>query len=133
MAKQKGGTLIGYQRVSTDDQNLDMQRKALREAGVHPRRIYEDKVFGARSDRPGLNQARKTMFEFALMHIAIHSLGERVVTPVSHRKSRPQQGPSTHAPCKHRHSRLDSAATKGSRSCHAPPRCRHAGRHRVAP
>lgn len=44
--------LIGYARVSTDDQNLTLQRSALKEAGC--RRVFEEKVSGARRDRPEL-------------------------------------------------------------------------------
>lgn len=43
---------IGYARVSTKDQKLDLQRDALREAGVD--RLFEEKVSGAKSDRPAL-------------------------------------------------------------------------------
>jgi DNA invertase Pin-like site-specific DNA recombinase len=43
---------IGYARVSTDDQDLTLQRTALREAGC--RRTYEEKVSGAKRDRPQL-------------------------------------------------------------------------------
>ena len=43
---------IGYARVSTDDQDLRLQRTALKEAGC--RRLYEEKVSGARRDRPQL-------------------------------------------------------------------------------
>ena len=43
---------LGYARVSTDDQNLDHQRLRLREAGCE--RLFEEKVSGARRDRPEL-------------------------------------------------------------------------------
>ena len=49
--------LIGYARVSTNEQNLDLQRDALLRAGVSPRDIYTDKVTGVKSDRPRLKQA----------------------------------------------------------------------------
>jgi DNA invertase Pin-like site-specific DNA recombinase len=44
--------LLGYARVSTDGQDLAQQRRALREAGC--RRLYEEKLSGARRDRPEL-------------------------------------------------------------------------------
>jgi DNA invertase Pin-like site-specific DNA recombinase len=44
--------LIGYARVSTDDQNLELQRSALGEAGCT--RIYEEKLSGANRNRPEL-------------------------------------------------------------------------------
>jgi DNA invertase Pin-like site-specific DNA recombinase len=44
--------LIAYARVSTEDQDLAVQRAALKEAGC--RRVYEEKVSGARRDRPQL-------------------------------------------------------------------------------
>ncbi len=47
---------IGYARVSTDDQNLDLQLAALRNAGCDD--IFTDQgVSGASFSRPGLEQA----------------------------------------------------------------------------
>jgi DNA invertase Pin-like site-specific DNA recombinase len=49
--------LIGYARVSTNEQHLDLQRDALLRAGVTPKNIYTDKVTGVKAERPGLKQA----------------------------------------------------------------------------
>lgn len=46
--------IIGYARVSTDDQNLDAQTDALTEAGAE--RIYADKITGSARKRPELDQ-----------------------------------------------------------------------------
>src|SRR3954464_4310074 len=48
--------LVGYVRVSTADerQSTDLQRDALRAAGVDERHVYEDRASGGRDDRPGL-------------------------------------------------------------------------------
>lgn len=51
--------LIGYARVSTDDQRLDLQLAALAGAGVRDDDVWSDKASGLRSDRPGLAGALK--------------------------------------------------------------------------
>lgn len=50
---------IGYARVSTDDQNLDLQRDALQRAGCHV--IYEEAASGKVLTRPEFEQCRKAL------------------------------------------------------------------------
>lgn len=45
---------IGYARVSTQDQNLDLQIDALKKLGCEDRNIYQDTVSGSKSKREGL-------------------------------------------------------------------------------
>ncbi|MFT1618365.1 recombinase family protein, partial [Enterobacter kobei] len=42
---------IGYVRVSTNDQNTDLQRQALERAGCE--QIFEEKMSGTVANRPG--------------------------------------------------------------------------------
>jgi DNA invertase Pin-like site-specific DNA recombinase len=52
------GTLIGYARCSTDQQDLTAQHKRLHELGVATNRIYLDHgLTGTARARPGLDQA----------------------------------------------------------------------------
>lgn len=50
--------LFGYARVSTSQQSLDIQVKALEDAGVDQRRLFSDKATGSNTDRPGLDFIR---------------------------------------------------------------------------
>ena len=55
--------LIGDARVSTADgsQSLDLQRDALRAAGVDAGHVYHDVASGVRDDRPGLDSCVRAL------------------------------------------------------------------------
>ena len=83
---------IGYIRVSTADQNLEMQREALRDAGCE--RIFEETASGAKVDRPELKRCLEylrdgdVLIVWKLDRLArslrqlvdiVHGLGERQI------------------------------------------------------
>ncbi len=49
---------FGYARVSTSQQSLDLQVRALKDAGVKANRIFTDKASGSSTDREGLDLLR---------------------------------------------------------------------------
>lgn len=49
-----GGLMLGYARVSTDDQDLTLQRDHLRAAGCN--KLFAEKVSGSRRARPELDR-----------------------------------------------------------------------------
>lgn len=51
--------LIGYVRVSTNDQNTALQRDALERSGCEL--IFEDKMSGRTAERPGLKKLLKRL------------------------------------------------------------------------
>jgi len=57
------GYLVGYARVSTQDQNLDLQIDALRKAGVKEDNLHIEKASGAAKNRPALGLAIKDLRE----------------------------------------------------------------------
>lgn len=51
--------LIGYVRVSTNEQNTALQRNALESAGCEL--IFEDKASGKKAERPGLKKVLRML------------------------------------------------------------------------
>ena len=48
--------LIGYARVSTQEQELQLQLDALENSGCEKSQIFVDKISGAKTQRPGLDE-----------------------------------------------------------------------------
>lgn len=63
MTQEPDGLLIGYARVSTDDQDLTLQRRALIAYGVKPEHIVEEKASGGSMKRKQLARVLEAMRE----------------------------------------------------------------------
>jgi DNA invertase Pin-like site-specific DNA recombinase len=59
----KTGFLVGYARVSTEDQSLALQIDALKRVGVLPDNMHVEKVSGSSQKRPALDFAIKDLRE----------------------------------------------------------------------
>ena len=53
--------LVGYARVSADDQDLSLQIDALARQGISKTAIFMDKLSGAKTERPGLTKCLKIL------------------------------------------------------------------------
>ncbi len=70
------GTIYGYIRVSTQEQNEDRQRLALREAAVPEGNIFLDKQSGKDFERPSYKRLVKKLKPDDLLYIkSIDRLG----------------------------------------------------------
>ena len=56
ISSTESGRILGYARVSTDDQDLSLQIDALEKHGIPKSLIFTDKLSGAKDNRPGLTK-----------------------------------------------------------------------------
>jgi len=61
IASERAVMLIGYGRVSTLEQDLQLQIDALLKAGCKKSDIYLDKISGVKSERPGLSKCLEVL------------------------------------------------------------------------
>lgn len=61
MSAKSKSRLIGYARVSTNGQELQLQLDALKNAGVAKSDVYTDKASGSKTSRPGLDRCLQAL------------------------------------------------------------------------
>ena len=80
------GRFVGYARVSTNGQELDLQLDALKKAGCKPSMIFTDKVSGAKAERPGLDACLKMLRKFEIVKKESESI-DRTITSTMNPKT----------------------------------------------
>jgi DNA invertase Pin-like site-specific DNA recombinase len=63
MKVKRNNRLIGYARVSTNEQDLKLQLDALEKAGCPKKMVFVDKISGAKAERPGLDDCLRELKE----------------------------------------------------------------------
>ena len=87
--------MIGYARVSTEEQKLDLQREALRGAGCE--RIFEDTAGGA-AERPALREALAQLRAGDTLVVwRLDRLGRSLKDLIAHAESLRTQGVGLHS------------------------------------
>jgi len=61
MSTKSSNRMLGYARVSTGEQDLDLQLDALVKAGCVKKNVYTDKLSGAKTARPGLDECLRQL------------------------------------------------------------------------
>ncbi len=91
------GRQIGYARVSTDGQKLNLQLDALKHVSISEKLIFIDKASGSKSERPGLTACMNELKSCDTLVIwRLDRLGSVTETP--HRKCRRAEGAANQLP-----------------------------------
>jgi hypothetical protein len=118
---------LGYARVSTEDQRLDLQRARLTDAGCG--RLFEEKISGAARQRPALEQLlRELRADDVLVVTRLDRLARstaELLRLVEAIREKDPMGRRVHGPGRVRVTRSDPVETVGWRSRphpqHPPP------------
>jgi DNA invertase Pin-like site-specific DNA recombinase len=71
--------LVGYARVSTGQQDLQLQLDALKVAGVSKANLYTDKISGSKAARPGLDQCLSVVEDLRQRGVGFKSLRDGAI------------------------------------------------------
>ena len=106
---------IGYARVSTHDQHLDLQQDALKQVGC--KRIIVDRVSGTVAERPGLKQIKDIVREGDTLVVwRLDRLGRSIRDLIEWVHWLEQEG----AGLKSLQEAIDTTSTGGLASCPSP-------------